>query len=453
MSTWSSIIFSCSIFINIIVGFFYPFDRELPDPSTHVSGIIWALLLITMAVLVIVPSTTAFKTFVMACLCRMIVSLGPEISLFFLGIAIVLFKGIHLVSIIGNMGTFNKSFTQIVTDTELVYNIFLMILCVTGLVMHPFFYSVLLIEFIFREETLQNVISAVTGNMRSIIFTFILALILVYFFSIIGFMFLQDDFLIDTSPLQKVAVSSPDTCSLQPEEEPDTVKERSCDTLLMCIVTTMNQGLRNGGGIGDVLRQPSTDEPFYMLRVIYDILFFFIVIIIVLNLIFGVIIDTFADLRSEKHQKEEIKKNTCFICGLERKEFDNKNVTFEDHVKKEHNMWNYLWFIVLIKVKDPTEFTGPESYVHQMVKDRCLDWFPRLRAISLAVEDVDGEQNELKTLQAQLCFKLDQTDRLVQQLSSQLADLRDQMTEQRKHKQRMGLLNSAPSLVNLGERH
>ena len=30
MSTWSSIIFSCSIFINLIVGFYYPFDRELP---------------------------------------------------------------------------------------------------------------------------------------------------------------------------------------------------------------------------------------------------------------------------------------------------------------------------------------------------------------------------------------------------------------------------------------
>ena len=52
-----------------------------------------------------------------------------------------------------------------------------------------------------------------------------------------------------------------------------------------------------------------------MARVIYDLLFFFIVIIIVLNLIFGVIIDTFADLRSEKQQKEEILKNTCFICG------------------------------------------------------------------------------------------------------------------------------------------
>ena len=77
----------------------------------------------------------------------------------------------------------------------------------------------------------------------------------------------------------------------------ETVKERSCDTLWMCIITTLNQGLRNGGGIGDVLRAPSSSEPFYTLRLIYDMLFFFVVIIIVLNLIFGVIIDTFADLR------------------------------------------------------------------------------------------------------------------------------------------------------------
>ena len=48
-----------------------------------------------------------------------------------------------------------------------------------------------LIELIHREETLRNVISSVTRNLRSIIFTFILAVILVYFFSIVGFMFLQ----------------------------------------------------------------------------------------------------------------------------------------------------------------------------------------------------------------------------------------------------------------------
>ena len=44
--------------------------------------------------------------------------------------------------------------------------------------------------------------------------------------------------------------------------------------------------------------------------------FFVVLIIIVLNLIFGVIIDTFGDLRNEKQDKEHILKDTCFICGL-----------------------------------------------------------------------------------------------------------------------------------------
>lgn len=61
--------------------------------------------------------------------------------------------------------------------------------------------------------------------------------------------------------------------------------------------------------------------------------------------------------------------NFIFACiGLNRSAFDNKTVSFEEHILGEHNMWHYLYFIVLIKVKDPTEFTGPESYVYAMVK-------------------------------------------------------------------------------------
>jgi hypothetical protein len=109
-------------------------------------------------------------------------------------------------------------------------------------------------------------------------------------------------------------------------------KVGSCDTLRMCIITTLNWGLRNGGGIGDVLRQisPSVSKYFnfdnnvliqeskFMWRIAYDLSFFIVLIVIVLNLIFGVIIDTFGDLRNEKNEKEDVLKNTCFICGLER---------------------------------------------------------------------------------------------------------------------------------------
>lgn len=53
-----------------------------------------------------------------------------------------------------------------------------------------------LFDVVYREETLLNVIRSVTRNGRSIILTAVLALILVYMFSIIGYMFFKDDFIV-----------------------------------------------------------------------------------------------------------------------------------------------------------------------------------------------------------------------------------------------------------------
>uniref|UniRef100_H3AW07 Ion transport domain-containing protein n=1 Tax=Latimeria chalumnae TaxID=7897 RepID=H3AW07_LATCH len=305
-------------------------------------------------------------------------------------------KIVFLVSFVGNRGTFTRGYKEVIMDMEFLYHVAYVLVCMLGLLVHEFFYSFLLFDVVHREETLLNVIKSVTRNGRSIILTAVLALILVYLFSIVGFLFFRDDFITDVDRIKnKTTVpnqnqdrsgkfSIPNACRtgttqqkklnyrmfpLTVQDDQDDELERTCDTLLMCIITVLNQGLRNGGGIGDVLRKLSKDEPLFAARVIFDLLFFFVVIIIVLNLIFGVIIDTFADLRSEKQGKEEILKTTCFICaGLERDKFDNKTVSFEEHIKSEHSMWHYLYFIVLVKVKDPTEYTGPESYVNQMIK-------------------------------------------------------------------------------------
>lgn len=58
----------------------------------------------------------------------------------------------------------------------------------------------------------------------------------------------------------------------------------------------------------------------------------------------------------------------CISTGLERDKFDNKTVSFEEHIKLEHNIWNYLYFIVLVREKNKTDYTGPESYVAHMIK-------------------------------------------------------------------------------------
>ncbi|KAL1493193.1 hypothetical protein ABEB36_011294 [Hypothenemus hampei] len=455
MSLWSNILFNCAVLINLIVACFYPFEYILPQISSTISILIWFAMLVSSAIVITLPRETGIRTLVASTILRLIYSLGPEPTLWLLGAVTIILKGIHLVSIMGNHGTLTKTYQQILTDAELVYHLTYLVFCMLGLVMHPFFYSVLLFDVVYREETLLNVIRSVTRNGRSIILTAVLALILVYMFSIIGYMFFRDDFIVsvkkkDDETCETISQmtgkhykedATNDYCELvDPGEEK---KERACDSLRMCIVTTLNQGLRNGGGIGDILRAPSSEESLFVPRVVYDLLFFFVVIIIVLNLIFGVIIDTFADLRSEKQQKELILKNTCFICGLNRSAFDNKTVSFEEHIKNEHNMWHYLYFIVLIKVKDPTEFTGPESYVYTLVKALNLDWFPRLRAMSLAAVEGDGEQIELRSLQS----LLEGTQGLVKNLSNQLMELKEQMAEQRKQKHRLGLLNSASAYL------
>jgi len=201
--------------------------------------------------------------------------------------------------------------------------------------------------------------------------------------------------------------------------------ERACDSLFMCIITSLNHGLRNGGGIGDVLRTPSFLESSYLPRVIYDLLFFFVIIIIVLNLIFGVIIDTFADLRLENSLKLKILRNTCFICGLHGSVFCNKKVSFEEHMKYYHNMWHYLYFIAHLRIKNPTEFTGPESYVHHMIQMNNLEWFPRQRTASLNEEESNDEI--CKSDVHQLKRMLEETQLTISNLSKQSIELKHQV--------------------------
>uniref|UniRef100_A0A8C4QFE0 Inositol 1,4,5-trisphosphate receptor n=1 Tax=Eptatretus burgeri TaxID=7764 RepID=A0A8C4QFE0_EPTBU len=426
ITLWSSISFNLAVLINLLVAFFYPFDsavRGSLDPD--VSYFLWASVPVSMVLTLALPRGHGLRIFFCTTFLRLVFSVGLDLSLILLGTANVLNKLVFLVSFVGNRGTFTRGYGAIVLDVEFLYHLLYLLVCGLGLLLHPFFYSFLLFDLVYREETLVNVIKSVTRNGRSIVLTAVLALILVYLFSIIGFLFLKDDFIMEVDRLPTSRDSQHSECSTNvrgADADPSQEAERTCDTLIMCIVTVLNQGLRNGGGVGDVLRRPSKEEPLFPARILYDLLFFFIVIIIVLNLIFGVIIDTFADLRSEKQKKEEILKSTCFICGLERDKFDNKTVSFEEHLTQEHNMWHYLFFIVLVRVKDPTEYTGPESYVAQMMKDRNLDWFPRMRAMSLVSSEGDGEQNDVRALHE----KLEAAARLIGNLSAQLTELKDQ---------------------------
>ena len=61
-----------------------------------------------------------------------------------------------------------------------------------------------------------------------------------------------------------------------------------------------------------------------------------------LNIIFGIVIDTFAQQRDLQKQIKDDIDNVCFVCGIDRNTFDRKHpIGFEHHIRFEHNLWHY----------------------------------------------------------------------------------------------------------------
>ena len=92
----------------------------------------------------------------------------------------------------------------------------------------------------------------------------------------------------------------------------------------------------------------------------------------------GIIIDTFAVLREEDEKKKDEMENFCFICGIERDVFDKKidnKKGFEYHIKIEHHLWNYIFFLSYLNDKESTEYTGFESYVSEKLLNGKNDIF------------------------------------------------------------------------------
>jgi ribosomal protein L17 len=153
-----------------------------------------------------------------------------------------------------------------------------------------------------------------------------------------------------------------------------------CDTLWGCYKMALGYGLRNGGGIGYTLNN-TVD-----LRWALDVSFFFVVNVGMLNLVAGVIITTFGQLREEQARVKADTEGVCFICGIDRQVFDRASAEpegFKTHTKVDHNMWNYLYFIFMLWEQDKDDDDGLEQYVRRAIDANEITWFPLNKAIRL----------------------------------------------------------------------
>lgn len=56
------------------------------------------------------------------------------------------------------------------------------------------------------------------------------------------------------------------------------------------------------------------------------------------------------------------------------------------HIKKEHNLWQYVFFIIHLNTKDDTDYNGTESFIADKLNADDISWFPFNKAICLEKE-------------------------------------------------------------------
>ncbi|XP_073771088.1 ryanodine receptor 1 isoform X3 [Danio rerio] len=244
-------------------------------------------------------------------------------------------------------------FGVVFTDNTFLYLVWYTVMSLLGHY-NNFFFACHLLDIAMGVKTLRTILSSVTHNGKQLMMTVGLLAVVVYLYTVVAFNFFR-----------KFYNKSED------EDEPD----MKCDDMMTCYLFHMYVGVRAGGGIGDEIEDPAGDE-YELYRVVFDITFFFFVIVILLAIIQGLIIDAFGELRDQQEQVKEDMETKCFICGIGSDYFDTTPHGFETHTLEEHNLANYMFFLMYLINKDETEHTGQESYVWKMYQERCWDFFP-----------------------------------------------------------------------------
>ena len=228
---------------------------------------------------------------------------------------------------------------------------------------HPLFLSIetLLLYGIF--PSLINIFKSFTAKFSSLMSCLIFTYLILYFYNYIAIFYMRDVF---------------DLGEVMEYESENNISEPFCHSSLQCFLVLISYGTRAGGGIGDVLPIISFkhDVKMFIGRFIYDMTFFIIIIMIMGNVTFGLIVDTFGALRDETYSYEKDRNNICFICQISRVGCLRENIDYIQHIKRDHNLWSYVDFLTYLHLYNANDFTRNEGYVWDKLIEKDYGWLP-----------------------------------------------------------------------------
>mmetsp|Transcript_3141 Transcript_3141/g.5755 ORF Transcript_3141/g.5755 Transcript_3141/m.5755 type:complete len:290 (+) Transcript_3141:743-1612(+) len=157
-----------------------------------------------------------------------------------------------------------------------------------------------------------------------------------------------------------------------------------CENLWNCFFVFFNTGIRTGGDLADIMYETfvSSDSLFYG-QIIFLVGFYIVVGVLLFNMVTGLILDTFSSEREAETARKEKRDNETFISGLQRAYCNEKGINFKLLNETDQSVWNYLFYILYLRIKDHQEYSGVEYYVDKRLQENDTSWFPHFTSFSL----------------------------------------------------------------------
>ena len=233
-----------------------------------------------------------------------------------------------------------------------LYHIFCIML---GLYYSNVFFTFDLLSTINLFDTMQFILKSVTVHIGQLLSTLFLAALIMFSFAMLVFLYFLDN-----------------------------IESTQCSDFTNCYFYIMEQAFTNGQGLAGILSSLLNESTadFYGLFFL-NIMFFILINTILLNIVLAILVDTFSALRQKSEFFETDSSTICFICGIQKFNFEKSGIDFETHVEKDHDVWTYVNFLIFMSAKSEKDCNGVEAEIYDKIKKGSLDWFPKKRSLKL----------------------------------------------------------------------
>ena len=218
-------------------------------------------------------------------------------------------------------------------------------------------YAFTLLAILDLNQTLKGIAISIKLRGPELGASFLLLIFLVYFYSNLGFFYLNDNFAADIE---------------------NDIPDNYCLCLSFCFMTNFDAGIRARGGAADQMIRISFERNtyLYLIRIIYDLSYFLICIIIMIDLVFGIILGTFSDMREKERKYDSDKINNCFICHITRETVEKRKEDFKFHRDKTHYLWNYVEYMIFLKFSDIHDLNAMNSFARHNLDLKNICFLP-----------------------------------------------------------------------------